>query len=149
MHALMRGYTRVLPSSINDWLRSIGMATMPAAEQPAGADVEPVPEEADHQPRDYEQGLADLFDPVKKEQLEAMFPAAGKWERYAEHAKRNGLKRAAWVERGKFNPFLAARWWIDTQGPAGWEWEKCLRKLANNLPARSRDSKHLLTGDFD
>ena len=29
------------------------------------------------------------------------------------------------------------------------EWDRCLRVLANNLPALSRDSRHLLTGEFD
>ena len=69
MHALARGYTRVLPSSINDWLRSIGMATMPAADQPARADAEPVTAGAPlsrqrHQENEMLRVLADLgYDP--------------------------------------------------------------------------------------
>lgn len=41
--ALDRGRIKVLPSSINVWLRSIGMAPMPAAEQPPRADPKPAP----------------------------------------------------------------------------------------------------------
>lgn len=96
-----------------------------------------------------EGAVADLFDPVSKEQLEAMFPDSDKWASYAERQSRNGLKDAAFVSRAKFNPYRAAQWWVDTQSPSGWTWERCLRKLASNLPPRSRDSKHLLTGDFD
>lgn len=92
--------------------------------------------------------LAALFDPVKFAQLETMFPCNGKWKSYAERAARNGLKTAAKEGRGLFNPYRAALWWLTT-GPSSWSWEKCLRKLANNLPDRSRDSKHLLTGEFD
>lgn len=115
----------------------------------ARADAEPVPEEADSQLKDHEQELAELFDAVAKEQLETMFPDNGNWAKYAERAARNGLKSAAWVGRGKFNPFRAALWWIATQSPDGRDWSWCVRKLAGNLPPRSRDSKHLLTGDFD
>lgn len=92
--------------------------------------------------------LAKLFDPVKIEQLEAMFPDDGKWASYAERAERNGLKKCARVGRGLFNPFRAAEWWIK-RGPVRWKWEQCLRKLANNLPTRSRDSRNLLTGEYE
>jgi len=95
-----------------------------------------------------ESDLAALFDPVKLAQLKAMFPDE-KWASYAERAKRGGLKDAAKVERGLFNPYRAARWWIDTTGPDEWTWARCVRVLANNLPDRSIDSKHLLTGDYD
>jgi len=91
--------------------------------------------------------LASLFNPVKAAQLEAMFPDDGKWKVYAERAKRNGLAPAK-VARSAFNPYLAALWWIG-QGQPGWRWGRCLRVLSNNLPARSSDSKHLLTGEID
>lgn len=91
--------------------------------------------------------LARLFDAVKVTQLEAMFPDGGKWTKYAERARRNGLAPAK-VARSLFNPYRAALWWIG-QGQPGWKWERCLRVLANNLPARSCDSKHLLTGELD
>lgn len=91
--------------------------------------------------------LAELFDPVKVAALEAMFPDSGRWAGYAERAKRNGLS-AAKAGRSLFNPYRAVVWWFN-QGHHGWKWERCLRVLANNLPARSMDSKHLLTGEFD
>lgn len=91
--------------------------------------------------------LAELFDPVRVAALETMFPDGGKWAGFAERAKRNGLS-AARAGRSLFNPYRAAVWWI-SQGPHGWKWDRCLRVLANNLPARSRDSRHLLTGEFD
>ncbi|MBL0166880.1 MAG: hypothetical protein IPP85_06925, partial [Propionivibrio sp.] len=87
-----------------------------------------------------------LFDPVKAAQLETMFPDGGKWKNHCERAKRNGLKSAAKTGRGLFNPYSAAVWWLRECGPGGWDWARCLRKLANNLPPRSIDSKHLLTG---
>lgn len=98
---------------------------------------------------DHDKAIASLFEPVTKAQLEAMFPDNGRWDVYAERQGRNGLKVAANVSRAKFNPYHAAKWWIDTQSPAGWKWERCLRVLANNLPTRSLNSKHLLTGGFD
>lgn len=122
--------------------------TAPATEQaiqeqpPTAATIAEQPEPTD------DENLASLFDPVTVAQLEAMFPANGKWERYAERSGRNGLKEAAKTGRARFNPYRAALWWLST-GPTGWKLERCLRVLANNLPARSRDSKHLLTGDFE
>lgn len=92
--------------------------------------------------------IAKLFDPVKTAQLEAMFPDGGKWASYTERADRNGLKNAAKDGRATFNPYSAAVWWLAT-GPNGWALDRCLRVLANNLPARSIDSKHLLTGEYE
>jgi hypothetical protein len=90
---------------------------------------------------------AALFDPVKVVTLEALFPDGGKWANYAARATRNGLLVAK-IGRGTFNPYRAALWWIE-RGHTDWKPERCLRVLANNLPVRSRDSKHLLTGEFD
>ncbi len=98
---------------------------------------------------DNESGIAALFNPVKAAQLEAMFPDSGKWAKYTERAARNGLKIAAFQSRAMFNPYRAAVWWLATTGPEGWKWERCLRVLANNLPARSIDAKHLLTGEYE
>lgn len=93
--------------------------------------------------------LAALFDAVTAQALETMFPDGGKWESHTERAARNGLGEAAKENRAVFNPYRAAQWWLRKQAPAGWDWARCLRRLANNLPARSLDSRHLLTGDFD
>lgn len=88
-------------------------------------------------PENYLLTLAALFDPVKVPQLEAMFPANGQWARFAERALRNGLVSAR-AERGAFNPLLAADWWVHNQGAGpGWDWERCLKVLKRNLPARS------------
>ncbi|HRE18382.1 MAG TPA: hypothetical protein PLW86_15160, partial [Rhodocyclaceae bacterium] len=99
------------------------------------------------QEADADAEIAKLFNPVKVATLEAMFPDGGKWAGYAERAKRNGL-HAARVKRSLFNPYIAAVWWV-AQGQSGWKWERCLRVLAKNLPARSHEFKHLLTGEFD
>lgn len=104
-------------------------------------------------PADYDAKLAALFDAVKVAQLEAMFPDrdAGnknRWPSYVERANRNGLKDAAKEGPAIFNPYRAAVWWLTT-GPKDWKLERCLRVLANNLPARSIDSKHMLTGVYE
>ena len=99
-------------------------------------------------PTGTDDALAALFDPVRAAQLEAMFPYDGKWASYAERSRRNGLKDAAKVGTAQYNPYRAAIWWLNT-GPVGWKWERCLRVLANNLPPRSIDSKHLLTGEYE
>jgi hypothetical protein len=85
--------------------------------------------------------LASLFDPVKIAELKAMFPDE-MWEKYAERADRNGLKKAAKTGRALFNPYLAARWWLSRR-PAKWTWRKCLKRLGNNLPVRSFGSASL------
>ncbi len=103
--------------------------------------------EQGEQSADDDSDLAAHFDPVKIAQLEAMFPAGGKWAKYAAR-DRSGLGKAARQGRGLYNPYHAARWWLTT-GPENVTWEQCLRKLANNLDDRSRHLKGLLTGDFD
>lgn len=94
-----------------------------------------------------EDDLARLFDPVPVAALEKMFPSDGRWKTWAERANRNGLSSAR-QDRAMFNPFIAARWFLQ-KGQEGWDWARCLRVLANNLPPRSKDHKHLLTGTAD
>lgn len=91
--------------------------------------------------------LAALFDPVGIPQLEKMFPCE-KWKRWGSKAKEKGL-HVARTGRGKYNPYLAALWWIEKQEPTGWDIARINRTLANNLPARSRDFKSLLTGELE
>lgn len=81
--------------------------------------------------------ISALFDPVKIEVLEKMFPANGKWVGWAERASTNGLKFAR-SQHGKYNPYLAALWFLN-QGLSGWDMARLNRVLANNLPARSKD----------
>jgi hypothetical protein len=96
---------------------------------------------------DPDKALADLFDLVPVSALEKMFPANGKWVRWAGKAKANGLIEAR-EERAKFNPYLAALWFLK-QGRSGWDLARINRVLGNNLPARSRDEKWRLTGEMD
>lgn len=91
--------------------------------------------------------FAHLFDPVPVESLEKMFPSNGKWKLWAEKAKATGLSCAK-ITRAKFNPYLAGVWFI-RRGIEGWDEDRLNRTLANNLPERSRDYKHLLTGKYD
>lgn len=96
---------------------------------------------------DIEEQLASLFDSVPVKALEKMFPANDKWRNWADKAKATGLICAR-KERAKFNPYQAGMWFI-RKGMEGWDEARLYRTLANNLPARSRASKHLLTGDID
>lgn len=88
--------------------------------------------------------LAELFDPVTAEVLEKMFPAGNKWKSWCARAARNGLIKAR-DTRARYNPYRAAQFFFK-QGVEGWDWARCLRCLANNLPARSMDSSYLITG---
>jgi hypothetical protein len=91
--------------------------------------------------------VADLFDPVSVAALSKMFPD-DKWPSLAERARRNGLDVAR-TGRRVFNPYLAATWWLNRQKPTGWDLARVRRTLANNLPTRSLDLKHLVTGDIE
>lgn len=93
----------------------------------------------------YDDTLAALFDPVTVMALEKMFPAKEKWKEWAERAARNKLK-AARTGRAAFNPYLASIFFLN-QGISGWDRARCNRVLANNLPARSRNDRHMLTDD--
>lgn len=84
--------------------------------------------------------LASLFDPVRIEVLEKMFPS-GRWASWAERASRNGLIYAR-IGRGVYNPHKAAMWFI-TKGVDGWDIARCNRVLGNNLPTRSLGNGNL------
>lgn len=100
-------------------------------------------------PELFEQELAALFDPVSIEALKVMFPddKSGGWSEFANRAKRMGLDSAR-QGRGKFNPYLAGKWWLNKRKPSGWTEERLLRTLARNVPARSRDKRFLLADNF-
>lgn len=90
-----------------------------------------------------EEKLAMLFDSVTIQCIAKMFRCDdGKWEKWAERAKNNGLISAR-TARGKFNPYLVALWFL-TKGENDWDLARCRRTLASNLPSRSRYQKHLL-----
>lgn len=100
-----------------------------------------------------DEDLAVLFDPVSVAALAKMFPtrkdeqaALDDWKKFANRAARNGLADAR-AGRRQFNPYKAGLWWLRTQTPTGWDAARLNRVLAKNLPARHRDSSHLLTDD--
>ena len=92
-------------------------------------------DDADEAELPSEDPIANWFDPVPVASLEEMFPAGGKWKGWAEHAQANGLVTAR-LGRAKFNPYLAAMWFLQRNTP-GWSQEKVYRTLAGNLPERS------------
>lgn len=95
----------------------------------------------------YDEKLAALFDLVPVEALEKMFPADSKWKSWADKAASNGLIDAR-TARARFNPYKAGKWFV-SRGAVGWDDARLNRTLAKNLPARSRDEAHLLTGGID
>jgi hypothetical protein len=101
---------------------------------------------------DLEKTLASLFDPVTIEVLSKMFPAdktgtSRKWKSWQNNATENGFKVAS-VGRGLFNPYKAGIWFL-TRKIEGWDLARINRALVLNLPARSQDQKHLITGVID
>lgn len=111
----------------------------------------PVPVTLNEQSLDDE--IASWFDSVSYKQLAAMFKEHSDtksneeiWKSYAAEARNNELK-AARVERAKFNPYRAGKWWLDRKNPTGWDTARLHRTLANNLPTRSLEHKPRLTGD--
>ena len=93
--------------------------------------------------QDQESKLAALFDSVSPEQLEKMFPSEGHWLDWTRRAKARGLDVAR-KESNKYNPYIAARWWINKQPQDGWDWRRVTRVLAKNFPPRSIGSEYLL-----
>lgn len=125
-------------------------ANAPAAKVEAETDTSPSDEDMEEHPpsaNDHVETLAALFDPLPVAALEKMFPTNGKWKSWAEKAATNGLINAR-TKRAMFNPYKAAVWFI-SKGVKDWDLARCNRVLANNLPARSVDSKYMLTGDID
>jgi len=90
-----------------------------------------------------ESKIAALFDSVSPAQLEKMFPSNGHWRDWARRAKDRGLNVAR-TEKAKYNPYIAARWWLNKQPQDGWDWGKVTRVLVKNFPPRSIGSGYLL-----
>src|ERR1017187_8380227 len=129
---------------------SIQQAPPPAVEQTSPGvkpEVVPTTTPADDVEPDHAEALAALFDHVPVKALEKMFPADGKWKSWTEKAATNGLINAR-TARARFNPYKAALWFMD-KGMTGWDLARCNRVLVNNLPARSKEDAHLLTGGID
>ncbi len=137
---------RELPDDCELVVRSEALAALTAPATDRDSPLEQDTAGVDLDESKHDEVLAALFDPVPVAALEKMFPATS-WKKWAERAARNGLS-AARRGRGVFNPYLAADWFLKL-GLTGWDRAHCNRVLAKNLPARSHDKKHLLTGDFD
>ena len=136
-----RSKSLITKQSLCDFLKKNKKAEQPELQPVASITMDEVGKNT------YEKVLVDLFDPVPVESLEKMFPANNKWKQWADKAKATGLICAR-KARAKFNPYQAGMWFI-RKGMEGWDEARLYRTLANNLPARSRDSKHLLTEDID
>jgi len=100
-----------------------------------------------------EDELKEAFDPVPLSTIANMFKLntdeeknLKQWRILAAKASRNGLNKTR-VSTGKgkaestFNPWLVGDWVIQNRG---YTQEKVNRKLANNLPERSKDLKDLI-----
>lgn len=101
---------------------------------------------------DLEESLVSLFDPVTTEALSKMFPtpktdSTKKWKEWQYRAKKNGLINSR-VSNSMFNPYKAGMWFL-TRKIEGWDLARVNRVLGNNLPTRSLDEKHLLTGEIE
>lgn len=137
-----------------DTSRSISVDGLMPTDTPAGK-VEAVPvtspsgDDVEEQaPDDHDEKLAALFDPLPVEALAKMFMIdLARWKKWQDKAKVNGLIDAR-EGSAKFNPYKAGVWLV-RKGTQGWDDARLYRTLANNLPARSLDKAHLLTGGID
>ena len=88
-----------------------------------------------------------LFDPMYKKAITLLFDRVTelRWKELFNRAKRNGLKDIR-ETNGKYNPAKIAEWLVNK---GAYTKEHVDRKLANNLPERSKDKKYLITGDLE
>lgn len=111
---------------------------------PSGDDVEEQAADADG----HDETLAALFDPLPVEALAQMFRIdLAQWKKWQDKAKANGLSDAR-QGTALFNPYKAGVWLV-RKGAQGWDYAHLYRTLVKNLPARSLDDAHLLTGGID
>ncbi|SOD42224.1 hypothetical protein [Nitrosovibrio sp. Nv4] len=98
-----------------------------------------------------ESRLAELFDPLSRAGIAALFNMIDKetWRAYFERAARNGLIYARQLGPTAicYNPFHVGEWLIKHN--ADCTQSQIDRKLANNLPRRSKGMKALFTGEVD
>jgi hypothetical protein len=97
-----------------------------------------------------EQPLADLFDPVAKAAIAKLFDRApaSEWKKFFKRSGRNGLA-AARREDGNwnyYNPFIVGEWLISK---GIYTQEHVYRKLANNLPPRSKSMRFIFIGELE
>ena len=92
---------------------------------------------------------AELFDPLSRAGIATLFNMIDKetWHNYFQRAARNGLIEAR--QQGPtafcYNPFLVGEWLIKNN--AACTQDQIDRKLANNLPRRSKSMKELFKVD--
>lgn len=91
--------------------------------------------------------ICKLFDPMIQKAIKLQFNLVTEsdWTKYFNRAARNGLKDIR-EKGGRYNPAKIGEWLVKN---GLYTQEQVDRKLANGLPARSKDKKHLITGDFD
>lgn len=88
-----------------------------------------------------------LFDPMNQKAIKLLFNRVTEsdWTEYFNRAARNGLKDIR-EKGGRYNPAKIGEWLVKN---GLYTQEQVDRKLANNLPDRSKDKKCLITGDFN
>lgn len=93
------------------------------------------------------QEICDLFDAMNQAEIAALFEKVSQddWKNHFERAARNGLKEARQGDASpyQYNPAKVADWLV-CKGLYARDYAD--RRLANNLPKRSKDYKHLITG---
>lgn len=88
-----------------------------------------------------------LFDPLNRNAIKLLFCqiTESDWTKFFSRAARNGLKEIR-EENGMYNPAKIAEWLVKK---GLYTREHVVRRLANNLPARNRDQKNLITGETE
>lgn len=119
----------------------------PAAQTPEQASDEQA-QDQELAPHEYTAEQQALFDPLPQTGIADLFDIADvQWARLFERAARNGLHlaREGSSKPHQYNPARVASWLVRCghlkQGHAN-------NRLANNLPPRSQDSKHSITGEL-
>ncbi|KXW58918.1 hypothetical protein FEMY_04370 [Ferrovum myxofaciens] len=94
---------------------------------------------------EYPDDICALFDPLPINGIGEVFHGVGlDWRKLAERASRNGLRECRIIRNG-FNPAKVAAWLV---GGGHLSKERADRLLAKNLPPRSTDNAHLITGEY-
>lgn len=119
----------------------------PAAQTPEQASDEQTQDQG-LAPHVYTAEQQALFDPLSQAGIAELFDIAGvEWASLFERAARNGLglAREGNSRPHQYNPARVASWLVSCghlkQGHA-------TNRIASNLPPRSQDSKHLITGEL-
>jgi hypothetical protein len=96
-----------------------------------------------------QQDIDDLFDPLPREGIITLFEKISEmeWNRYFDRASRNELSATRSSVRSKlYSPAKVAEWLVKK---GVYSREHADRRLANNLPPRSKHLKYLVTGTLE